>query len=259
MDTPLRNALDSYETYLVERNQSMGCLVAIMQPFVLFINDEITVSGYNYADIVPWSAMPSRECIEEVMAHYRARGHGPCFHFTLETAPAGLDEALRSAGCTLQSHTYIMFQYEPVDTPVPAEVRLGETGPDDARAAGRIMSVSFGSGESVWQDPTLRARLVARMRAARMRQLGAWVDGQLAAAVNLHAAAGVGHITGMATAPQFRGRGLAGLLTAYAARMAREEGAALVTLEVATPEAERVYTRIGFRRAAERVEYGSKD
>jgi ribosomal protein S18 acetylase RimI-like enzyme len=61
----------------------------------------------------------------------------------------------------------------------------------------------------------------------------------------------------MATAPEFRGRGLAGLLTAYAARSAREAGAALIAIEVATPEAERVYARIGFSRAAERVEYSS--
>jgi ribosomal protein S18 acetylase RimI-like enzyme len=255
MDALLRNALESYETYLVERNQSMGCLVAIMRPFVLFVNDELTVASYNYADVAPWSAMPSRERIEEVMAHYRARGHSSHFHFTLETAPNGLVEALPAAGCALESRKYVMFQREPCDPPVPADVRLGQTGPEDMPAAGRILSVSFGSGESAWQDPTLRARLVARMRAARMRQLGAWVDGQLAAAVHLHTAVGVGHVTGMATAPEFRGRGLAGLLTAYAARLARDEGASLVTLEVATPEAERVYTRIGFSRAAERVEY----
>ncbi|WP_337291200.1 GNAT family N-acetyltransferase [Candidatus Methylomirabilis sp.] len=229
--------------------------MAIKHPFVLFVNDEITVASYNYADVVPWSATPGRERIEEVMAHYRARGHSPHFNFTRETAPEGLIEALQSSGCTLESHKYVMFQYEPTDPPIPADVRLGETGPEDMRAAGRILSVSFGSGESAWQEPTLRARLVARMRTAGMRQLGAWVDGQLAAAVHLHTAAGVGHITGMATAPEFRGRGLAGLLTAYAARLAHEAGAALIALEVATPEAERVYTRIGFSRAAERVEY----
>src|SRR5574337_1488270 len=125
------------------------------------------------------------------------------------------------------------------------------------RAAGRILRVSFGSVESAWQEPTLRARLVGRMRAAGMRQLGAWVAGQLAAAVHLHTLAGVGHITGVATAPAFRGRGLAGLLTAYAARCARDEGAALVALEAATPEAERVYTRVGFSRAAARVDYSA--
>lgn len=255
MDASLRNVLESYETYLVERNHSMGCLVAIMRPFALFINDEITVSAYNYADVVPWSAMPGRERIEEVMAHYRARGHCPHFNFTLDTAPEGLTEALQAAGCALESRKYVMFQREPVDPPIPADVRLGETGPEDMRAAWRILSVGFGSGESAWQEPTLRARLVARMWSAGMRQLGAWVGGRLAAAVHLHTAAGVGHITGVATAPEFRGRGLAGLLTAYAARVARGEGAALITLEVATPEAERVYSRVGFRRAAERVEY----
>lgn len=258
MDASLRNYLESYETYLVERNHSMGCLVAIMHPFVLFVNDEITVASYNYADIVPWSAIPGRERIEEVMAHYRARGHGPHFNFTLETAPEGLAEALQAAGCTFESRKYVMFQHEPVDQPVPADVRLGETGPENMRAAGRILSVSFSSGESAWQEPTLRARLIARMRTAGMRQLGAWVDGQLAAVVHLHTAAGVGHITGMATAPEFRGRGLAGLLTAYAARLARKAGATLIALEVATPEAERVYVRVGFSRAAERVEYSSK-
>ncbi|MDE2060137.1 MAG: GNAT family N-acetyltransferase [candidate division NC10 bacterium] len=257
MDALLRNALDSYETYLVERNHSMGCLVTIRRPFVLFINDEIAASSYNYADVVPWCTMPRRERIEEVMAHYRARGHSPYFNFTLETAPHGLAQALQSSGCVLTSHKYVMFQREPVDPPIPADVRLGETGPEDMRAAGRILSVSFGSGESTWQEPMLRARLVAHMRAAHMRQLGAWVDGVLAAAIHLHTLVGVGHITGMATAPEFRGRGLAGLLTAYAARCTREEGAALVALEVATPDAERVYTRIGFGRAAERVEYSS--
>lgn len=44
------------------------------------------------------------------------------------------------------------------------------------------------------------------------------------------------------------------LLTAYAARCVREEGATLIALEVTTPDAERVYTRVGFKRAAERVE-----
>ncbi|MDE2485312.1 MAG: hypothetical protein KGL32_08745, partial [candidate division NC10 bacterium] len=156
MDAVLRKSLDSYETYLVERNHSMGCLVAIKHPFVLFINDEITVASYNYADVVPWSAMPSRERIEEVMAHHRARGHSPHFNFTLDTAPEGLAEALQAAGCALTSHRWIMFQREPVDPPVPADVRLGETGPEDMRAAGRILSVSFGSGESAWQEPTLR-------------------------------------------------------------------------------------------------------
>ncbi|MBI2884406.1 MAG: GNAT family N-acetyltransferase [Candidatus Methylomirabilis oxyfera] len=233
----------------------MGCLAAIMRPFVLFINDEFTVSAYNYADVVPWSAIPERERIEEVMVHYRARGHGPYFNFTLEMAPEGLAEALQAASCALESGKYVMFQREAVDPPIPADVRLGETRSEDMRAAERILSVSFGSGDSAWQEPTLRARLVARMWSAGMRQLGAWVEGQLAAVVHLHTVVGVGHITGMATAPKFRGRGLAGLLTAYAARSAREAGAALIALEVATPEAERVYTRLGFRRAAERVEY----
>lgn len=257
MDTSLRRALDSYETYLVERNHSMGCLVTIRRPFVLFVNDEIPASGYNYADIVPWSPMPGRERIEEVLAHYRARGHSPYFNFTLETAPKGLVETLLSAGCALRSRKSVMLQREAVDPSVPTHVRLGETGPEDMRAAEVILHVSFGSGESAWQESTLRTRIDARMRAAGMRRLGAWVDGQLAAVVHLHTVVGVGHITGMATAPAFRGRGLAGLLTAYAARLAREEGAALVTLEVATPDAERVYGRIGFNRAAERVEYSA--
>ena len=255
MDALFRNTMDSYETYLVEHNRSMGCMVTIRHPFVLFTNDEIAVPWYNYAGVVPWSEIPGCERIEEVMAHYRARGYSPHFNFTLETAPEGLTEVLQAAGCAIESHKYVMFQDERVDPPIPADVRLGKTGPEDMPAAGRILGTSFDSGESAWQDPTVRTRLVARMRAANMHQLGAWVDGQLAAAAHLHTGVGVGHITGVATAPQFRGRGLAGLLTAYAARFARDEGAVLVALEVATPDAERVYTRIGFRRAVERVEY----
>lgn len=116
----------------------MGCLVAIKHPFVPFVNDEITVALYNYADVVPWSATPSRERIKEVMAHYHSLSYGPHFNFKRETAPEGLPEALREAGCALESRKYVMFQHEPLDPPVPADVRMGETGPEDMRAAGRL-------------------------------------------------------------------------------------------------------------------------
>ena len=52
-----------------------------------------------------------------------------------------------------------------------------------------------------------------------------------------------------------RARSAANLLTAYAARVGRDEGARFAALEVATPEAERVYARLGFARAAQRIEY----
>lgn len=257
MDALLHKRLDFYETYLVEYHRAMGCVVTVLHPFVLFRNDEIDVPWYNYAGIVPWSDMPGRARICEVMAYYRAQGCTPFFRFTIETAPEGCAAALQAAGCMLACERRVMFQREPIGPPVPAGVRLGETGPHDLQAAGRILRISFGSDGPVSHEPELHGRLVARMRAARVRQLGAWLDGQLAAVVHMHTLGGVGRITGMATAPAFRGRGLAGLLTAYAARCARDDGAVFVALEVATPEAERVYARIGFSRAAERVGYSA--
>ena len=59
--------------------------------------------------------------------------------------------------------------------------------------------------------------------------------------------AGVAELVGITTVDTFRRRGVAAYLTAYAARVAFEQGVALVYLSTDNAAARRVYERLGFR------------
>ena len=67
--------------------------------------------------------------------------------------------------------------------------------------------------------------------------------------------AGVTELVGIATVDAFRHRGVASSLSAYAARVAFEQGAELVYLSTDNPVARRVYERLGFRPYAVVLSY----
>ena len=66
---------------------------------------------------------------------------------------------------------------------------------------------------------------------------------------------GHSEIVGVATAEPWRGRGLAGLVTAAATRAAFQAGAATCVLSPGDETALRVYARAGFRRVATMLHY----
>ena len=70
---------------------------------------------------------------------------------------------------------------------------------------------------------------------------------------------GASEVAGVATAEAFRRRGLAGLVTAAAARAAFACGARLCVLSPGTGEAQRVYARAGFRGAATMLHWSDPD
>jgi predicted GNAT family acetyltransferase len=70
------------------------------------------------------------------------------------------------------------------------------------------------------------------------------------AAVHTRVSDGISEVAGVATAEAWRRRGIAGAVTAAAARMAFDAGAELCVLSPGSDAAMRVYARAGFRRAA---------
>jgi len=70
---------------------------------------------------------------------------------------------------------------------------------------------------------------------------------------------GVTELTGVATLKEFRGRGVAGALTAFMARTALEHGCDLVFLKTTSPEARRAYARAGFRSVGSVLTYTTSD
>ena len=232
----------------------MGCEAETIGPFTAFTNTVVPVPWYNFAMVLPGAdGAPDAEAIARLTEYYRARGFPPRVNFVEALAPAGLGPALAAAGYDRVEREHVMFQGEPVEPAVPPELTLGEAREENMADFARILQVSFGMPEG--PEPEWRPRQVERMRAAGVHHLAAWLNGRLAGVTNLHARFGVAHITAVATDPDHRRRGVAAALTAYAVRVGRSEGAQFAALEVATPEAERVYARLGFERVAERVEY----
>jgi ribosomal protein S18 acetylase RimI-like enzyme len=83
------------------------------------------------------------------------------------------------------------------------------------------------------------------------RTLVGRVDGVIATAGSwTEVIGGVSEVAGIATAEPFRRRGLAGALTAAAAKAAFDEGAELCVLSPGDDTAMRVYERAGFSRVA---------
>ena len=70
---------------------------------------------------------------------------------------------------------------------------------------------------------------------------------------------GHSEIVGVATAEPWRGKGLAGLVTAAASRAAFEAGASTCVLSPGDEAAQRVYSRAGFLRVATMLHYSDPD
>ncbi len=66
-------------------------------------------------------------------------------------------------------------------------------------------------------------------------------------------------MAGVATAEPFRRRGLAGVVTAAAARAAADAGARLLVLSPGDDGAQRVYARAGFRGVATVLHWSDPD
>jgi predicted GNAT family acetyltransferase len=70
---------------------------------------------------------------------------------------------------------------------------------------------------------------------------------------------GVSEVVGIATAEEWRRRGLAGVVTSAAARDAFAAGASLRVISPGGEEAQRVYERAGFRRIATMLHWSDDD
>jgi predicted GNAT family acetyltransferase len=259
-ETDTLDTLWLLEEHFIEHNTSIGCAVALIGMFTVFTHGTVPVPWYNYATPTNGDEIPaSRDLIDIVTAHYRGHSLTPRFNFTRECVSRELPEVIESAGYARDEYEHILLQTEPVAVAPPDGLVLDEVPVEEDEAYAHILRVSFGARPSVERD--WRPRLTAAMRAAGVHRLGGWVDGTLAGVATVHARAGVGFVTAVATLPEYRQRGIAAALTARASEVARDEGAQCVMLTVvdspaaAPAGAERIYRRLGFRRAGLRLGY----
>ncbi|MCW2598299.1 MAG: acetyltransferase [Frankiales bacterium] len=213
----------------------------------------------------PWYARPSgkgpvsRGDLRAVLARQRELGLPLSLEWVVGR-PDGVDELAASEGLTVQQHPLLVAKPDELLLFASvAEVRL--VGPDDDLARiEAVAAVGFAhagtsvgptGGEALEEATERDQEQLARRRARTARGFPTvavvYVDGDPVARGGHTLVDGVSEITGVATLPAYRRRGLGAAVTALLAEDAVRRGARLLWLSAADDLVARVYSRLGFR------------
>jgi ribosomal protein S18 acetylase RimI-like enzyme len=238
---------------LIERLQQFlrlsatnGNIVVPVPPFTAFFNEADSLKFFNYA-VPDGDVEPSAEDIARLRAAFHEHERLPRLEWVEECAPRvaavlareGMAQELRAPlmGCTPGT-----LVHAGADVP---ELTISPVGDADLWDVKNVQRPAFG------QPPVAPDEDPGDPRARGGGSVLARSAGEPVAAATWTAVIdGVSEVAGVATAERWRRRGLAGAVTAAAAREAFEAGAELCVISPGGDEAQRVYERAGFRRIA---------
>jgi ribosomal protein S18 acetylase RimI-like enzyme len=211
----------------------------------------------------PWYARPSGTAavaardLDAVLARQRALGLPESLEW-VQSRPDGLAELAQAAGLTVQRHPLLVAASDEL-LPLDAQVAVRDAGADLDRveAVGKVAFAHPGTdvGEQGLEsldgvppyDADTLARRAARVAAGHPHVVAAWVDGGPVARGGCTVVGDTAEITGVATLPAYRRRGLAAAVTSVLAKDAVRRGARLLFLAADDDTVARVYSRLGFR------------
>ena len=186
-----------------------------------------------------------------VMARFAERGRAVSLEWIEELAPELADATVRAGLPDPDAEPLLVVDPDELRIPaIPgATVRIVDgNDEDDVRAVRAVAHETFPEIGPM-TDVDVR-RVQEEIQAGQRVQAAVDIGGRPVAIGDHSPAFGVTEITGVGTLPEFRRRGLAGLITATLAADAFEHGCDVVYLTAATMDAARVYERVGFRRIA---------
>jgi ribosomal protein S18 acetylase RimI-like enzyme len=213
----------------------------------------------------PWPARPltagaavTADDVRRVTARMSELGIPPALEW-VAGRPAGLEDSCREAGLAVHSHPLLCA--EPGDlhplAAVDADVRLLRREDDVARAdaVARVAFRGAPSGAGVAaldavqeRDAHVVAARTAQVLEGRPLLAAAYVDDEPVARAGCTVEGPTAEVTGVATLPAYRGRGLAGAVVALLAAEAFDRGARRVFVTADDEGAARVYARVGMTR-----------
>jgi ribosomal protein S18 acetylase RimI-like enzyme len=136
----------------------------------------------------------------------------------------------------------------------PAGLEVATPPPERARDFLMVQRIAFEDDGPITDDELERWH----SRAERSVRVVAIRDGVLVGtAIAVGPVEGVVEIVGVATLPEHRRQGIAGVLTAVATAQAFERGGELAWLSAADDAAARIYERAGYARVATQVGYNA--
>ncbi|MER8056448.1 MULTISPECIES: GNAT family N-acetyltransferase [unclassified Streptomyces] len=215
--------------------------------------DPATTSPYvNYATPVP-GAEPTDADVADLIAAFRTRGLTPRLEFAPDAAP-GAEPALRRAGFTTEAvHAYLVCTPKTLTAATGGGVRVEAPGTDaDYVAIDTALSEAFGGEWPPSPEGAARLRRTEEGGGA-VRFVRAEDGGCAGGALCSAPAEGTAELAGVGTLPAYRGRGIAGAVTAALAETLFARGARTVWLEYSGAGSRRVYERVGFRPGGTRV------
>jgi ribosomal protein S18 acetylase RimI-like enzyme len=223
-----------------------GRRVVRVAPFTVTMHPHDPLRFLNYA-IPDDGARPDAAAVAALRDAFLAAGRRPRLEWIEEAAPEVAD-ALAAAGMAEELRTPLMTCSPSALVAAAAAVDglvVGAAGDGDLHDLARVQRAAFGEAPLLADEPPSDPRrggggaVLARV-AGEPVAVAAWT-----AVVD-----GCSEVAGVATAEPWRRRGLAGVMTAAAARAAFAAGAALCVLSPGDERAQRVYARAGFRPAA---------
>jgi GNAT superfamily N-acetyltransferase len=224
-----------------------GRTVVHVPPFTAYLNPSDPLRFLNYA-IPDGDVEPAAADVGALREAFRARERLPRLEWVEEAAPR-VAGALAAAGMREELRTPLMACTPDALVGAGSDVEdlsVVAVGDADRREAVNLTRVAFGQ-EPLGAGEPLSAYAGAAGGGAVLARAGGT---PVAAAVWTRVIDGCSEVAGVATAAPWRRRGLAGVVTAAAARAAFVAGARLCVLSPGDETAHRVYARAGFRRTA---------
>jgi ribosomal protein S18 acetylase RimI-like enzyme len=224
-------------------------------PFTVTIHPHDRLRFLNYA-IPDDGAEPATAAVDALRAVFRAHERLPRLEWVEEAAPA-VAGVLAAAGMAQELRTPLMTCGPEDLVEAVADVpglTVGPAGDGDLRDCARVQRAAFGQGPLPADEPPSDPR-----RGGGGAVLARAGGVPVATATWTGIVDGASEVAGVATAEAWRRRGLAGVVTAAAARAAFAAGARMCVLSPGGDEAQRVYARAGFRAAATMLHWSDPD
>jgi|CXWL01.1.fsa_nt_gi ribosomal protein S18 acetylase RimI-like enzyme len=222
---------------------------AFVGSFVAMINPIEPLIYFNYAVPV---VSPCRSELVSLILHFRTHDRSPRFEFFPELWP-DLEAMLLKEGFELEMRIPVMvlsrLELNPREDSTVKDISTAVELLDSSRCS----ALAFGA-EMEPSEAQIESN-VQSIQSGQSRCAAVWVDGQVVSNGWTIGGGPICELAGVGTHPEHRKKGLASSVSSYLCRKRFENGGEHVWLSAGTPEAEAVYSKLGFRKIGEQVNY----